>query len=325
MARVILQSLIVPAIKLRQSPGMGFHCEEEHIASGSIDNRTKGRTLITIHFTNQTSSLVTLEGNPCRDLAGSLWNFKNPDAEMEVYPGEQCYFIPCFCDGKVGRISYSRKRKVSLLSPDDLLDWVADETKGAPPMKFAPTLDLEWFTEDFGRVEIDCSGMTLELEEMVWSLSAEEAAEQERLIDQERERYEAIAEESVEGYYGEMDYEDDDHFDSDPDLHNLEEFCFLIVQEFTLNSADDTPEKKSLNNALLELQEKVAEAFTYYEGDGIFDEPTWTVAKLGELIPVLDQVEADSKYLAATTSEFLGQLRDGILRLRDELVRESKE
>jgi predicted class III extradiol MEMO1 family dioxygenase len=42
-------------------------------------------------------------------------------------------------------------------------------------MKVSPVLELEWFTSKFGQVEIDCERMTIELVEMVWALTAEEA------------------------------------------------------------------------------------------------------------------------------------------------------
>ena len=162
---------------------MGFHLEEEHIVDGSIDNRVRGKTVLKINFTNHTSSLVTLQGNPCRDLAGSLWRFRNPHGKLDEKAGESCYFIPALSEGAVGRISYSRKRKVAILPPEEHYDRLFDEAKEDPPTKIGPVLELEWFSQKYGQVEIDCEQMTLELVEMEWSMTGEEAKAGEELVE----------------------------------------------------------------------------------------------------------------------------------------------
>lgn len=136
---------------------MGFHLEEEFIANGFIDNRVKGCTLIRINFTNPTSSLITLQGNPCHDLAGSQWAFRNPHAVMDDLPGEQRFFVPALCEGAVGRISHTQKREVPILPPDEHYDRLFDPDMDDPPTKIAPVLELEWFSQKYKQVEIDCS------------------------------------------------------------------------------------------------------------------------------------------------------------------------
>lgn len=305
---------------------MGFHLEEEHVVGGSIDNRVRGRTILKIDFTNHTSSIVTLQGNPCRDLAGSLWNFKNPYAQMEGESGEQCFFIPALCEGDAGCIRYSRKQEIPVMSPGEYLETIFTSEHDKVEMKVAPVLDLEWFTPKFGQVEIDCERMTVELVEMVWALGAEEAAEEEERVNQVRVEYQPKGSDDfddfVEGVEILEEYIDDG---LEPEPHELEELCFLIVQEFIVNSADDSTEKEELHNDLLKLQEQIAGAFIHHNDEGGFDDLPDTIKRLGALLPFIDRAGNSARYVAETTTEHLDRLRAGIVKLRDELGQATKE
>jgi len=299
--------------------GMGFHHEEEGIVDGTLDNRVKGKTILQFHFANHTSSLITLQGNPSRDLAGSLWKFSNPHAQMDEAPGEQCFFMPALCEGEVGEITYSRKREVAILPPDQHYDMLFDEEKDDPPTKIAPVLELEWFTQKFGQVQIDCEQIKVELVEMEWSLSAEEAAIEKQRIDEMRE--EIVY--SDKNFYEEMELIED-FVSDDPDPHELEEQCFLIVQEFIINSANDSEEKQDLHSDLTKLQEQMAGAFEYYTDDDEFEDVPRTVTLLSGVLPFIDRACASSQFVADTTYTLLFSLRGGIVKLRDELARGMK-
>jgi len=301
---------------------MGFHLEEEGITDGTIDNRIKGRTVIRINFTNRTSSVVTLQGNPFRDLAGSLWSFRNPHARMDELPGEPCYFIPPLCEGTAGRISHTRKREVPVLPPDEHYERLFDPDQEDPPTKIAPVLELEWFSEKYRQVEIDCVFMVLELVEMAWSLCPAEAAAGEALVDQIREEFQYNGEGSA-AFEEDMELVDE-WLEVDPEPHELEELCFLIVQHFIVHSADDSDQKQELHNNLLKLQEQIAGAFIHLDHDGEFDDIPETISLLTGLIPFIDRTSASAKFTAETTAESLLDLRAGVIRLRDELARSTR-
>jgi hypothetical protein len=298
---------------------MGFHYEEQHIIDGSIDNRTKGKTIVKINFCNHTSSLITLQGNPCRDLAGSVWKFSYPHGRLDDEPGGQCFFIPALCEGTVGRISYAAKREVPVLPIEEHYDRLFDDNLEDPPTKVAPVLELEWFSQKFGQIEIDCQQMTMELVEMAWSMSAEEAEEETREVDQTREEIHTKAGESMSAFYEEMELIEE-YVEEEIEPHELEEKCFLIVQEFVINSADDSEQKQDLHGHLLKLQEQMAGAFEHYTNEGTFEDVPQTIRLLSGVLPFIDRAAGSAKFTTETTAELLGQLRGGVVALRDELA-----
>jgi hypothetical protein len=297
---------------------MAFHLEEEAIFDGSIDNRIKGRTILRFNFTNHTSSLVTLQGNPCRDLAGSLWSFRNPHARMEENPGEQCIFIPALCEGAVGRISYSKRRRVPILPPEEHYDRLFDSEQEDPPTMVAPVLEMEWFSQKFKQVEIECELMTLELVEMAWSLTPEEAAEGEAAVEQARAETVHDDDDWAKGFEQDMELIEE-YVGDDPEPHELEELCFLIVQEFVIHTADGSEEKQELHNNLLKLQEQIGDAFIHLDDEGGFDDIPATIRLLAGVLPLIDRTADSARYLAETTYENLLNLKEGIIALRKEL------
>lgn len=301
---------------------MGFHLEEEFVAEGTIDNRVKGRTVIKIHFTNHTSSIITLQGNPCGDLAGSLWAFRNPHARMDEKPGEPCYFVPPLCEGTVGRITHTRRREVPVLPPEEHYDRLFDPDQEDPPTRLAPVLELEWFSEKFKQVQIDCESIVLELIEMAWKPSPEEDAAEQALVEHTREEIHRHESEGA-GFEDSMELVDE-WLEVDPEPHELEELCFLIVQDFIINSADGSDRKQELHNNLLKLQEQIGGAFIYLNHDGEFDEIRETISLLTGVIPFIDRANHSAKFIAEATSENLLNLRAGILRLREELTRSAR-
>lgn len=297
---------------------MGFHLEEAAIFDGSIDNRIKGRTLLRFNFTNHTSSLVTLQGNPCRDLAGSLWSFTNPHARMDEQPSAPHFFIPALCEGAVGRISYSKRCAVPILPPDEHYDRLFDSEKEDPLTNIAPVLELEWFSQKFKQVEIDCELMTLELIEMAWSLTAEEAAVGEAAIKQSRAETVHEGDDWAAGFAEDMELIEE-YVGEDPEPHEIEELCFIILQDFVNNTADGSEEKQELHTNLLKLQEQIGGAFIHLDYEGGFDDVPATIRLLNAVIPLLDRTAESARYHAETTHEFLLHLKEGIISLRKEL------
>jgi hypothetical protein len=296
---------------------MGFHLEEEAVLGGTIDNRVKGKTVIRLDLTSHQSSLITLQGNPCRDLAGSLWEFRNPHGRLAEEPGEPCFFIPTICEGRVGRISYTTRREVPVLPPAEHYDLLFDEKRDDPPTQVKPVLELEWFSQKFRQVEIDCEQMTLELREMVWVMTDEEAKEGEQALADTREEFLSGGEEDL---WEEIELVED-YVAEDVEPHELEEVCFLIVQEFVLRSSEATPEKEALHGELLKLQEQMSLAFMHWDGEGGFDDEEETVRLLRTLLPFIDRARNQAKFVAETTVEMLEQLRIGVVRLRNDLRR----
>lgn len=299
---------------------MGFHFEESAILSGSIDNRTKGTTVIRIDFANWTSSLITLQGNPARDLAGSQWKFENPYARRDEEAGPQCFFIPALCEGRVGRISYSRKSEVPVLPPDEHYDQLFDDDQEDPPLKTAPVLELEWFSPKFGQVEIDCQMMTLELIEMAWTLGVEEAAREEAEVEELRADTVLKGEEQMADVYDQLELIDE-FVAEEVEPHELEEHCFLILQDFITNSADGSADKQTLRGDLIKLQEQMATAFSHHAGDGTFDDERETAKLLTGVLPFLDRALATATKTTPSTATHLLGLRESIVELRDELSR----
>ena len=298
---------------------MGFHLEESSISDGTIDNRVKGRTVVRINFTNHTSSIITLQGNPCRDLAGSLWKFHNPHARMDEVPGEPCYFVPPLCEGTVGRISHTSRREVPVLPPEEHYDRLFDPDQADPPVEMAPVLELEWFSQKFKQVEIDCQCMKLELVEMAWVLPPEEAAQEEAIVDQTRDEIERYEGGTVDGFHETMELVEEWLEDAEP--HELEELCLLIVQEYIIDPGRNSEQQQELHNDLLKLQEQISGAFVHLEQDGQFADIRATVSLLSGTIPFIDRTIRSAQFVAETTAENLHKLREGVITLREELVR----
>jgi hypothetical protein len=237
---------------------------------------------------------------------------------MEEQPGEQCFFIPALCEGAVGRISYSKRRRIRILPPEEHYARLFDSEQEDPPTKVAPVLELEWFSQKFKQVEIDCELMTLELVEMAWTLSPEEAAEGEAAVEQARA--ETVHDEDDWETAFEQDMElIEEYVGDDPEPHDLEELCFLIVQEFVIKTADGSEEKQELHSNLLKLQEQIGGAFIHLDDAGEFHDIPATIRLLSAVLPLIDRAAESARFIAETTHENLLHLKEGIIALRTEL------
>lgn len=146
---------------------------DEQVVRGEIDNRTQGKVRGRIWLVNREQPVVLdLEGNPWRDLAGHVLRFVNPAPVPGL--GEDLMMEQ---RGVVGDITASRKVKVPEVSMDELMELYSK--KQPFPWHWGNSLYLEWFSERNGRVVIESSAFTLELEgEAAWSMSEEEEAAQ---------------------------------------------------------------------------------------------------------------------------------------------------
>lgn len=139
---------------------------DEQVIRGEIDNRTRGKTTGRIWFVGRDKPVVlSLDGNPWRDLAGHVLSFSNPTPKPGLPDGlaeEQ--------HGSVGDITASRKVKI----PDVPIEEVMELCRqGRPfPWHWGNTLYLEWYGAHNGRVVIETAAFTLKLEGApAWSMS----------------------------------------------------------------------------------------------------------------------------------------------------------
>lgn len=146
---------------------------DEQVVRGEIDNRTRGKVTGRIWIVNREQPVVLeLEGNPWRDLAGHVLRFVNPTPVPGL--GED---LMTEQRGVVGDITASRKVKVPEVSMEELMECYSK--KQPFPWHWGNSLYLEWFSERNGRVVIESSAFTLELEgEAAWTMSEEDEVAQ---------------------------------------------------------------------------------------------------------------------------------------------------
>lgn len=148
---------------------------DEQVIRGEIDNRTPGKVLGQLWLTGRDEPIrLELEGNPWRDLAGHLLRFTNPAPIAGPPEG-----LAVEQTGVVGDITASRKVKVPDISMDELMECY--RKKEPFPWHWGNSLYLEWFSQRNGRVVIETTDFTLELDDTAaWTMSEEEEVEQRR-------------------------------------------------------------------------------------------------------------------------------------------------
>ena len=148
---------------------------EESVIRGEIDNRTRDRVTGRIWFLGRDEPIeLTLAGNAWRDLAGRRLEFVNPNpkpGDLEGIANRQ--------SGVIGDCTASRKVKVPEIPMDQIGEYY--RAKKPFPWHWGNSLYLEWFSLHNGRVVIETTDFTLELDDTaVWSMSDEEEVEQRR-------------------------------------------------------------------------------------------------------------------------------------------------
>lgn len=148
---------------------------DEQVIRGEIDNRTPGKVSGRIWLTGRDEPIrLELEGNPWRDLAGHLLRFTNPAPKAGPPEG-----LTAEQTGVVGDITASRKVKVPDISMDELVECY--RKKEPFPWHWGNSLYLEWFSQRNGRVVIETTDFTLELDDTAaWTMSEEDELEQRR-------------------------------------------------------------------------------------------------------------------------------------------------
>lgn len=161
---------------------------DEQVVRGEIDNRVKGQVVGTIWLEGREEPLtLELRGNPWRDLAGHVLRFSNSKPRGGLPEG-----LATVQTGQVGDITASRKVKVLECSMDEFVEHYKRRTPF--PWHWGNSLYLEWYSEYNGRVVIESSDYTLELEgEAAWTMTPEE------------ERAQAVEnEKAMAGFMGDM-------------------------------------------------------------------------------------------------------------------------
>jgi len=145
----------------------------EHIQSGEIDNRTKGRVrgfLVLDGSGNRI--LLDLVGNAHPDLAGSLIRFRNArsiEKPLDDFPLQQ--------SGKAGDITASQRVKDILVSTEEFLAMSKEERETA--YRWANCLYLEWYSHCSGRVVMEGIGYEIEwVEGPLWQISEDDLRDQ---------------------------------------------------------------------------------------------------------------------------------------------------
>lgn len=148
---------------------------DEQVIRGEIDNRTPGKVRGQLWLLGRDEPIrLELEGNPWRDLAGHLLRFTNP--APKAGPPER---LAAEQSGVVGDITASRKVKVPDISMDELMECY--RKKEPFPWHWGNSLYLEWFSQRNGRVVIETTDFTLELDDTAaWTMSEEEELDQRR-------------------------------------------------------------------------------------------------------------------------------------------------
>lgn len=148
---------------------------DEQVIRGEIDNRTPGKVLGRLWLIGRDEPIrLELEGNPWRDLAGHRLRFTNPTPKAGPPEG-----LATQQTGVVGDITASRKVKVPDIPMDELMECY--RKKEPFPWHWGNSLYLEWFSQRNGRVVIETTDFTLELDDTAaWTMSEEEELEQRR-------------------------------------------------------------------------------------------------------------------------------------------------
>ena len=156
----------------------------------------------------------------------------------------------------------------------------------------------------------------VELVEMGWVMTDEEAKRQEAEVE---ERREAMIMADEQDFEAGMELTEE-YLAEEVEPHELEELCFLVIQNFVVKRAEMRGETEGLHSDLLKLQEQIALAFMHWDGEGDFDDEVDTVRLLEILIPFIDRAIESAKFASEETVQWLEQLRDGVTHLRDQLA-----
>ena len=141
---------------------------DKSVIRGEIDNRVQNRVTGRIWFVGLDAPVeLDLTGNPWRDLAGHVIKFTNPNPKTGKLDG-----FAAAQDGRVGDMTASRKVKVPEIPIEEVMRLAKAGKKW--PWHWANSLYLEWFSERNGRVVIESTDFTIEIDsEAAWVMDEE--------------------------------------------------------------------------------------------------------------------------------------------------------
>jgi hypothetical protein len=151
---------------------MAFRIDKA-VVRGELCNEQRGAVTGRIWLAGRKEPvLLNLRGDCLRDLAGGTVRFTNPrpapDPALAVLAPEQ--------NGVAGELTGSRKVRQPTVSDLEVLELM--EKDQPIPCRIANCLYLEWYSEENGRVVIESTDYTVGVTVPVWTMTAEENAEQ---------------------------------------------------------------------------------------------------------------------------------------------------
>ena len=152
---------------------MALRLEPDSISHGSVCNREKGVTTVTLELADGRPVSAELQGNPYRDMAGRILSFRHPSPDPEAFVHDGLMLRH---HGQTGDITASRKVKVPLLPIEEIHKNPKYEGVNFPQV-WKNSLYLEWFSRENGRVVLEASEFEMTVTEPAWNMT--EAEEQE--------------------------------------------------------------------------------------------------------------------------------------------------
>lgn len=145
---------------------MAVRLDENAIIKGTIDNRTMGKTIVQIAFTDGFFTQITLRGNPYRDIAGRIVSFYHPKPDESLF--HESALMP-IDKGAVGEITAARKVKVPTISLKEVGEYYSQRKK--IPYTWKNSIYLEWFTLNGGRCVLEASELEISSSEPLWNMT----------------------------------------------------------------------------------------------------------------------------------------------------------
>lgn len=145
---------------------MAVRLDENGIIKGTIDNRTMGKTIVKIEFTDGFFTEIILRGNPFRDIAGRIVSFYHPEPDESLVHESALVSID---KGAVGDITAARKVKVPTISLKEVGEYYSQRKK--IPYTWKNSIYLEWFTLQGGRCVLEASELEISSSDPVWKMT----------------------------------------------------------------------------------------------------------------------------------------------------------
>lgn len=142
---------------------------QAHLVRGEIDNRIRGTVTGRLWFLGRAQPVeLKLKGNACRDLAGRIISFRNPQPKAGINAALDEEQV-----GVVGEMTASRKVRVPDVSPGEFSKF---DTGAKPfPWHWGNSVYFEWHSLANGHVVIESATYELTLDtEAAWEMSAHE-------------------------------------------------------------------------------------------------------------------------------------------------------